>query len=123
MAATAAVLIDKNHPGRIFEVIHGQLGAWPQGSAFSEYEFRRIHPAPKQQHPDDDLVEPEDYYAKAFERLLRPDGARPAIIREVADRKPDPTPLGPEANPPKAYKDPFVAKMAKELQEQSGGRK
>lgn len=110
-------VIDKTNPGRVFEVIHGQLGAWQQGSAFTEYEFRRIHPAPKQVH-EDEPVDVEAYYTAAFARLLNADGARPPIIREVADRKPDPTPLGPEANPPKVFQNPLVTATVKAVKEQ-----
>lgn len=111
--------IDKNNPGRTFEVVYGQVGAWPQGHAFSEYEFRRIHPAPpKPANPDEDPVDPEDYYHDVLTRLLTPDGNRPAVIRHVADRKADVTPLGPEANAPKPFVNPIVAEVTRTMQEQ-----
>jgi hypothetical protein len=113
-----SVLSRQNH-GRIFEVIHGSLGPWNgpagdvRGSAFSEYEFRRIHPAPAADA--DNLVDAETYYATALKRLLGPQGGRPAIIREVADRQPDPTPDGPEANPPQQYRNPMATAAVAEL--------
>lgn len=110
--------IDKKNQGRTFEVIKGQVGAWPQGSAFSEYEFRRIHPAPKAAKDDDVVMSAEEYYDSAFKRLLEGEGEfHPPVIRVVADRKPDPTPLGPEANPPKpAPINPMVVEVARAMQ-------
>lgn len=114
----ASTQIDKKNQGRVFEVIKGQVGAWPEKSAFSEYEFRRIHPAPKPGNPEDAAVSVDDYYESAFRRLLDGEGEfHPPSIRVVADRKPDPTPLGPEANPPKpAPINPMVVEVARAMQ-------
>lgn len=127
-------VIDKKNQGRTFEVIvpNGQVGPWlgpitdatgksTRGMAFTEHEFRRIHPAPrkpKDWDEGDGGWEPaSEYYEGLLNRLLNPEPHRPAAIRVATDRTPDVTPLGPESNPPKPYVDPVISQITAGIKE------
>lgn len=132
--AESTPVIDKKNQGRIFEVItlNGQVGPWlgpiatsdgktTRGVAFTEYEFRRIHPAPKKPQgwePGDSGWEPEaEYYETVLNRLLTAEPHRGPAIKVVTDRTPDVTPLGPESNPPKPYVDPVISQISAGIKE------
>ena len=105
--------LSKDNYGRVFEVIKGSMGPWSQGHKFSEFEFRRIHPAPE--HIGDEKIDPEKYWQSLLNRMIDAPPAGIGCIREVANGKPDPTPDGPEANPPMPYRSPLSAQPMNEM--------
>lgn len=79
-------------PDRVFRVIKGQMGPWPEGSSFAESEFKRIHAI-----PENDLakaqIQSETYHADLIGRLLAL-----GVISELAmGSAAGPTPTGPES--------------------------
>lgn len=133
--------INKENPGRNFEVLVPQLGIWRKGQVFSEFQFRQLHPSPKatmQQDPSE--VEPaEDFYKRILDRHLNDDAgdgvnvsARKATIRVVADREPDPIDSADiAAHNPKTKVNPMILEALKYQRERdnvgelvgAGGRK
>lgn len=69
-SATVISAISKSSPGRSFEVLHDGVGNWRRGDIFTEYEFRRLHPAPAPHPGEDPTAALNDYYAELIDRLL-----------------------------------------------------
>jgi hypothetical protein len=67
---TATPGISRNNPGRTFQVAKGQFGNWPQGANFTEYEFRRLHPAPAPRPGADPITALNDYYDEVLDPHL-----------------------------------------------------
>jgi hypothetical protein len=68
--ATTKPSLSRNNPGRSFRVTHGQVGKWPLGTIFTEYEFRRDNP-PRTPHPGEDpTTAVNDYYDELLDRLM-----------------------------------------------------
>lgn len=107
--------ITKENQGRSFEVLCPALGPWPKGHVFSEFEFRRIHPAPIS--APGEQVDPEQYWEDAIVRLMTAEGARPKAIAQT-DKKPMATPLGPESDAPRKFVSPLAARIQRDVMEQ-----
>lgn len=110
--------IDKKNPGRSFQVMVTQVGPWPKGHIFSEFEFRRLHPAPKKPDGwgDDPFQTSEEYWDSLLNRLLAKQGTVDPVIKLV-EEKPQPTPIGPESEPGKPFVDPLAKAIVTAIKE------
>lgn len=121
--------ITKDNPGRSFEVVCKAVGPWTFGDVFSEYEFRRIHPAPTL--APGEQGDAEQYWEDLLKRLMTEetlnDGVdlngkkvvtiiRPKAIA-VTDKKPTATRLGPESDPPRKFVSPLAARIQRDVME------
>jgi hypothetical protein len=72
--------ITRKKPGRTFQVSKGQFGKWPEGSTFTEYEFRAATGYPPAPHP---VIDPKTHLNEYFDEIL--DGhLKRGVIRALA---------------------------------------
>jgi len=100
----------KKEQSRIFRVIKGAVGPFPPNHKFSEAEFKRLNPLPKDQSVREQM-DVDTYHDDLLERLTTL-----GVISEAPGETPDVTPLGPESgvNVGKPIRNPTITNAVKE---------